>query len=246
MNTCDLLRWVWGCRRQVKGADLPGHRKASSSLLAAVCVGREWTEGSLRPRMQRRGLLCPKCHIFRRFPHPCPHLPSLLPDMEFKFPVFLPAFQCFSLFPRSEQKSAGSTLWGRDGRGAGGGGVPPCPFQENRCQVSSEVLRTRALGFQADRDPPPGISPLSPGQFCIPSGPGPTCSFFPSLCRPLGVFLLPPRRLSPPSPTVAGTPHFSVPSFTPLLIQQTSQGCLFGGCQDKKAWPGLQKLTDVG
>lgn len=153
--------------------------------------------------MQRRGLLCPKCHIFQRFPHPCPHLPSLLPDMEFKFPVFLPAFQCFSLFPRSEQKSAGSTLWGRDGRGAGGGGVPPCPFQENRCQVSSEVLRTRASGFQADRDPPPGISPLSPGQFCIPSGPGPTCSFFPSLCRPLGVFLLPPRRLSPPSPTVA-------------------------------------------
>ena len=53
---------------------MPGHRKASSSLLAAVCVGREWTEGSLRPRMQRRGLLCPKCHIFRRFPHPCPHL----------------------------------------------------------------------------------------------------------------------------------------------------------------------------
>ena len=63
--------------------------------------------------MQRRGLLRPKRHIFRRFPHPCPHLPSLLPDMQFKFPVFLPAFQCFSLFPRSEQKSSGSTLWGR-------------------------------------------------------------------------------------------------------------------------------------
>lgn len=166
--------------------------------------------------MQRRGLLCPKCHIFQRFPHPCPHLPSLLPDMEFKFPVFLPAFQCFSLFPRSEQKSAGSTLWGRDGRGAGGGGVPPCPFQENRCQVSSEVLRMRASGFQADRDPPPGISPLSPGQL-YPFWPGTNLQFFP--------FSLSPSRglLAATSPFVATLPYSGRnPSFLSSLVHPST------------------------
>ena len=108
MYTCDLLPWVWGCRRRIKKrgriCQETGKPRPASCLL---CVGREWTEGSLRPRMQRRGLLRLKRHIFERFPHPCPHPSYLLPDREFKFPVFLPAFQCFSLFPRSEQKSVG-------------------------------------------------------------------------------------------------------------------------------------------
>ena len=174
-----------------------------------------------------------------KVPPPLPPSPLLATRYAIQVSCFPACLPVFFPFPKVRAEECRLNPLGEDGGGARGGGVSPCPFQGNRCQVSSEVLRTRASGFQADMDPPPGISPLSPGQFCIPSGRGPTSSFFPSLCRPLGSSCC---HLT----VCLHRPHFSVPSFTPLLIQQTSQGCLFGGCRDKKARLGLQKLTDLG
>lgn len=62
---------------------------------------------------------------------------------------------------------------------------------------------------------------------------------------PLGVFFAATFAVCRHPPLQWPNPHFSVPLFTPLLIQQHRK-CSVWGCQDKKAWPGLQKLTDVG
>lgn len=150
-----------------------GFARRQESLVQppGCCVRWQGVDGGVpeAPHAEER-TTTPQTPHLPKFPPPLPPSPLLATRYGIQvscFPACLPVFFPFPKVRAEECRLNPLSGGGMGGGGGGGGWYPPCPFQENRCQVPSGVLRRRASGFQADTDPPPGISPLSPGHFCF-------------------------------------------------------------------------------